>query len=261
MCLILFAHRCHPNFRLIVAANRDEFLDRPTAPLAFWDDSPQVLAGRDLKEGGTWLGITRTGRFAALTNYRDPARMAPNAPSRGRLVSDYLQGEEPAHAYLDRLAARAGSYNGFNLLLGDEEGLFYYTNLTGEPRALEPGLYGLSNHRLDTPWPKLKRSRLLLRQLLDRRSDPMPDELLDLLADRVPAPDVELPRTGIPLEWERWLSPIFIDAPGYGTRASTVLVVNDRGCGHMVEVTWPDASRREFRMDWPLPEQRVGRSA
>lgn len=258
MCLILFAYRRHPSFRLIVAANRDEFLDRPTAPLAFWSDSPQVLAGRDLKEGGTWLGITRTGRFAALTNYRDPARLVQNAPSRGRLVSDYLQGDEPAHAYLDRLVARAHSYNGFNLLLGDGEELFYYANLAGEPRSLEPGLYGLSNHLLDTPWPKLKRSRLLLHQLLNRRPNPTADELLDLLVDRVPAPDAELPRTGVPLEWERWLSPVFIEAPNYGTRASTVLLANNIGDTCMVEVTWPDADRREFRIDWPLPAQRVG---
>ncbi|HRD65739.1 MAG TPA: NRDE family protein [Candidatus Competibacter sp.] len=261
MCLILFAYRRHPSFRLIVAANRDEFLDRPTAPLAFWNDSPQVLAGRDLKEGGTWLGITRTGRFAALTNYRDPARIVQNAPSRGRLVSDYLQGDEPAHAYLDRLVARASSYNSFNLLLGDGEELFYYANLAGEPRSLAPGLYGLSNHLLDTPWPKLKRGRLSLHQLLNRRPNPTADDLLDLLTDRVPAPDTELPRTGIPLEWERWLSPVFIDAPNYGTRASTVLLANNIGDICMVEVTWPDADRREFRMDWPLPAQRAGRPA
>ncbi len=258
MCLILIAYRCHPGYRLLVAANRDEFYGRPTAPLAFWDDAPYVLAGRDLKEGGTWLGVTRAGRFAALTNYRDPTRLVSNAPSRGQLVGDYLRGEEPAHAYLNRLVERADAYNGFNLLLGDADGLFYYTNYEGRPRALGPGLYGLSNHVLDTPWPKVERSRLSLRQLLDRRADPAPDELLQVLQDRTPAPDSELPRTGVPLEWERWLSPIFIVAPGYGTRASTVLLVDDLGGARVVEMTWPDASRREFEVDWPALEQCAG---
>lgn len=251
MCLILVAYRCHPGYRLLVAANRDEFYDRPATPLAFWDDAPQVMAGRDLKAGGTWLGITRTGRFAALTNYRDPTRQAPNAPSRGRLVGDYLQSDEPARAYLDRLIQDADAYNGFNLLLGDAEGLFYYANYAGPARALEPGLYGLSNHFLDTPWPKVERSRAALRQLLNRHTDLAPDELLQLLEDRTSAPDAELPHTGVSLEWERWLSPIFITAPGYGTRASTVLLARDCGNTRMIEVTWPDASRREFQVNWP----------
>jgi uncharacterized protein with NRDE domain len=261
MCLILIAYRCHPGYELLVVANRDEFHDRPTASLAFWDDAPQVLAGRDLKEGGTWMGVTRAGRFAAITNYRDPGSVLPNAPSRGQLVGDYLQGAEPAGTYLEWLLPQAGRYNGFNLLLGDEAGLYYYSNRAGvPPRCLSPGWYGLSNHVLDTPWPKLRRGLTLLRQALDRQSDPAPDALLRLLADRAPAPDAELPRTGVPLEWERWLSPIFIDAPGYGTRSSTVLLVDDRGRARMVETTWADASRREFRLDWPPLEQRARRA-
>ncbi len=251
MCLILLAYRAHPGYKLVVAANRDEFYDRPTAPLAFWDDAPEVLAGRDLKAGGTWLGITRNGRFAALTNYRDPARASPDAPSRGRLVGTCLRAVESARAALERLVAQAGAYNGFNLLLGDGEGLFYYSNLTGEYRALEPGLYGLSNHLLDTPWPKLRRGLAALRRALDQRPDPNPDDLLPLLTDRTPASDNELPNTGVSLEWERWLSPIFIEAPGYGTRSSTVLLVNDAGCARMVEMTWDDGCRREFHLDWP----------
>ncbi|MCU0806764.1 MAG: NRDE family protein [Candidatus Contendobacter sp.] len=253
MCLILVAYRAHPDYELLVAANRDEFHDRPTAPLAFWEDSPHVLAGRDLKEGGTWMGITRAGCFAALTNYRDPRSVQPNAPSRGHLVSDYLQGDEPALGYLDRLTPRAAAYNGFNLLLGDETGLYYYSNRAAGVQALPPGLYGLSNHLLDTPWPKLERGRSALQQALDHGSEPTPDALLRLLADRTPAPDAELPDTGVPLEWERWLSPIFIAAPGYGTRSSTALVADSGGCARMVEMTWADASRREFRFDWPPP--------
>ncbi|MDG4550725.1 MAG: NRDE family protein [Candidatus Contendobacter sp.] len=251
MCLILIAYRAHFDYELVVAANRDEFHDRPTAPLAFWTDSPQVLSGRDLKEGGAWMGVTRTGRFAALTNYREPSRVLPNAPSRGHLVSDYLQGAEPARVYLEWLMARADTYNGFNLLLGDATGLYYYSNRASGFQVLTPGLHGLSNHLLDTPWPKLKQGQHALRGMLEGGSKPTPDALLRLLADRTPASDAELPDTGIPLEWERRLSPIFIDAPGYGTRSSTALLVEAGGQARMVETTWADASRREFVLDWP----------
>lgn len=251
MCLILIAYRCRPGYELLVAANRDEFHDRPTAPLAFWDDAPDVLAGRDLQEGGAWMGIARAGRFAALTNYRDPSRVVSGAPSRGHLVSGYLRGEQPAPASLEQLRSVADGYNSFNLLLGDETGLYYYSNRVGEPRALPPGLYGLSNHLLDTPWPKLQRGRAALHSLLAQQSDPTPDDLLRILTDRTLAPDVELPQTGVPLEWERWLSSIFIDAPGYGTRSSTVLLVDSNNCARMVETTWADASRREFELNWP----------
>lgn len=254
MCLILIAHRCHPRYEFVVAANRDEYYDRPTASLAFWDDTPQVLAGRDLKEGGTWMGVTRTGRFAAITNYRDPSRILSGAPSRGHLVSAYLQGVESAGAYLERLVPQAGRYNGFNLLLGDAAGLYYYSNRAGAPQSLPPGLYGLSNHVLDTPWPKVRRGVSVLREVLDLRSDRLPDGLLRLLADRTLASDAELPQTGVPLEWERWLSPIFIVAPGYGTRSSTVLTV-ESGHARMIELTWADASRREFQLNWPPPER------
>ena len=252
MCLILMAYRYHPRYPLLIAANRDEFYDRPTAPLACWEDIPQIVAGRDLKEGGAWMGIDRTGRFAAITNYRDPSRVLKDAPSRGHLVSDFLRSAEPARIYLDRLAPKASAYNGFNLVLGDAGGLFYYSNRGDEVQTLVPGLYGLSNHLLDTPWPKLERGRRALRQLLDSRPDPTPDEMLELLTDRTLAPDSDLPHTGVPLEWERWLSPIFIDAPGYGTRSSTALRVDANGRAWLVEATWADGNRREFQLDGPL---------
>lgn len=250
MCLILIAYRCHPGYELVVAANRDEFHERPTAPLAFWDEAPHVLAGRDLQAGGAWMGITRTGHFAAVTNYRDPSRIRSDAPSRGQLVADYLQGLQPANTYLEKLRPVTDGYNGFNLLLSDKTGLYYHSNRSGEIRTLPPGWYGLSNHLLDTPWPKLRRGLFLLRDRLDQRSDPMLDDLLEVLIDRNIAPDTELPETGVPLEWERWLSSIFIDAPGYGTRSSTVLLVNNCGNVRMVEITWADARRREFELDW-----------
>ncbi len=250
MCLILIAYRCHPGYELMVAANRDEFHERPTAPLAFWNEAPQVLAGRDLQEGGTWMGISRSGRFAAITNYRDPSQVRLDAPSRGRLVADYLQNPQLAIDYLEQLRPAAGSYNGFNLLLGDKTGLYYHSNRTGEIQTLLPGWYGLSNHLLDTPWPKVRRGLFLLRGRFEQRSDLAPDDLLEVLTDRSVAPDAELPKTGVPLEWERWLSSIFIDTPGYGTRSSTALLVNNSGSIHMVEITWADARRREFQLDW-----------
>lgn len=249
MCLILIAYRCHPGIDLLVAANRDEFHNRPTAALAFWDDAPQILAGRDLQHGGTWMGVTQTGRFAALTNYRDPRQVQPDAPSRGQLVSVYLQGVEPALDYLARLATQSRHYNGFNLLLGDEVGLHYYSNRGDPPRTLPPGWYGLSNHLLNTPWPKLKRGLALAQSVLVRQPDPVPDDLLRALTDRVPAPDAELPNTGVPLDWERWLSPIFIDAPGYGTRSSTVLLAKENGPTRMVETTWINGGRCEFTLN------------
>lgn len=252
MCLILIAYRYHQHYPLVVAANRDEFYDRPASPLAFWEDHPSLAAGRDLKAGGTWLGVTTTGRFAGLTNYRDPAQQQPNAPSRGHLVSAYLQGQESARVYLDGLATQAGAYNGFNLLVGDEEGLFYYSNLGGLPRALEPGLYGLSNHFLNTPWPKVERSRTALAQMLAEHSHPNPEQLLSILTDPTPAPDTALPHTGIPMDWERWLSPIFITAPGYGTRASTLLLVPKAGDARMIEVTWPTGNQQKLDVAWPV---------
>lgn len=255
MCLIVVAYRCHPGYPLLVAANRDEFYDRPTAALAQWQETPQLLAGRDLKEGGTWFGITSTGRFAALTNYRDPSRLISDAPSRGRLVSDYLHSEQSARIYLAQLSQQADAYNGFNLLLYDAEGLFYYANYAGPPRILPPGLYGLSNHFLDTPWPKVTRSCTAFRQMLNQYPNPTPETLLQIMVDRTPAPDAELPDTGIPLEWERWLSPCFITAPGYGTRASTALLAHDSGRIQLIETTWPEGSRREFHTVWPTPQR------
>ena len=253
MCLILFAYRIHPHYRLLVAANRDEFYARPTAPMAFWEEAPDLLAGRDLAAGGTWLGITRQGRFAAITNYRDPCNVRPDAPSRGALVSGYLQGQEPARDYLNRLIPKARDYNGFNLLLGDAEGLCYYSNQDGAPRILSPGLYGLSNHLLDTPWPKVERGRRQLGALLERQADPSPADLLQLLADRTPVPDEALPRTGVSLAWERTLSPMFIASPNYGTRSSTVLQLAAGGAVYVAEKTWVSGEIREFQFSTGLP--------
>jgi uncharacterized protein with NRDE domain len=234
MCLILFAWNAHDNYPLILAANRDEFYERPSAPAAFWADAPDLLAGRDLKAGGTWFGITRSGRLAAITNYRDPASLKTEAPSRGHLVSDYLRGQENPEAYLLRLAPRAGLYNGFSLLVGDCSELCFYSN-RGEAICPGPGIHRMSNHLLDTPWPKVNRGKLALEQLLAGDHGPSPEALLDLLASRSRPSDDRLPDTGVGLEWERVLSPLFIKSPTYGTRCSTVLLIDRRGMVTFVE--------------------------
>ena len=228
MCLILFAWKVHPYYPLILAANRDEFYERPSASADFWKDAPDILAGRDLKEGGTWLGITRSGRIAALTNYRDPASLKKEAPSRGNLVSGYLLGKEKAETYLNRIAAETFRYNGFSLLVGERSDFFYFSN-RGMQMRLAPGIYGLSNSLLDVYWPKVVLGKKKLGDLLDKKVTPTTEAIFKLLSDRVIAPDDQLPETGVGLEWERILSPLFIQSPVYGTRSSTVLLVDREG--------------------------------
>jgi len=234
VCLVLVAWRNHPEYPLVVAANRDEFYQRPTAPAAFWPDHPQLLAGRDLEAGGTWLGITRQGRFAALTNFRDPTRQQPQAPSRGRLVADFLTGDRAIDDCLDSLDASA--CNGFNLLLGDGEKLVAFSNVSNERHELEPGIYGLSNALLDTPWPKVGAGKTALEAALNA----LPDEhrLWALLRDDRTHPDDALPATGVPLEWERLLSAAFVLSPDYGTRSSTILTLSAGTAVTFDEQTW-----------------------
>lgn len=225
MCLILLAFKKHPLFRLIIAANRDEYYERPSAPPGFWEDAPEVLAGRDLRAGGTWLGITRKGRIAAITNYRDPASTKKNAPSRGRLVSDFLMGNEAPDEYLRRVSEQGDAFNGFNLVVGEGEDIRWYSNRGGRVIALRPGLYGISNRLLDTPWPKVERGKQQMEDLLRREAGPSPEELFQVLQDRTVPCDDRLPDTGVGLEWERMLSPSFVSSPIYGTRSSTLIFV------------------------------------
>lgn len=230
MCLILLAHELHPRYRLVLAANRDEFHARPTERARFWPDDPRVLAGRDLLRGGTWMGVTRSGRWAAVTNVREwPPRGTSEGPSRGHLVSDFLTGGAGPEEYARALEARGSEYQGFNLLVGDGAALWYLSNRDpGGARTLPPGLYGVSNHLLDTPWPKVERGKRALASLLEE--EPLTAErLLDPLLDRVRAADEELPDTGVGAERERALSAAFIVSPGYGTRASTALLMERAG--------------------------------
>lgn len=227
MCLILFAHRAHPAYRLVVAANRDEWFQRPTAPAAYWADAPEILAGRDLEQGGTWLGVTKQGRFAAITNFRDPGNHRAEAPSRGGLVSAFLRTAIAPAAYLEQLRPGASAYNGFSLLVGDPTSLGYFSNREDRIRDLEPGIYGLSNHLLDVQWPKVQIGKERLAAWLD--DDRGPEALLTLLDDKRAAPDAALPRTGVSLEWERRLSSLRIVGEGYGTRSSTAVVIGSGG--------------------------------
>ena len=247
MCLIVFAWQAHPDYPLVVAANRDEYLARPAAPAHWWVDAPELLAGRDLEAGGTWMGLTRGGRFAALTNYRDPSRHIAGAPSRGALVREALEDVRPASVTLQAVQASAGNYAAFNLLVGDADRLGVLESTTGGLRMLEPGYYGLSNHLLDSPWPKLVKTRAALAGKLEAlptsgpaaaTEDALVAGLLGLLRDPTPAPDPHLPATGVSLEWERWLSPAFIRAPGYGTRCSSVVLRDRKGRTRLVEWTW-----------------------
>jgi uncharacterized protein with NRDE domain len=226
MCLILLAYDTHPEYRLILAANRDEFFTRPTAPAAFWDDAPDLLAGIDLKEGGTWLGVARNGRIAAITNYRDPRSERQNAPSRGGLVSGFLCSYTSLDDYLEFLKKEGAAYNGFNLIFGDIGRLCFYSNRHESPQFIATGIHGLSNHLLDTPWPKVVRGKEALKQLVSGGKTIHPDALFAILADRTIAPDTILPDTGVGIELERFLSPIFISTPTYGTRSSTIIIID-----------------------------------
>lgn len=227
MCLILLAHGAHPDYPLVIAANRDEYYRRPTAKAAFWQDYPHILAGRDLECMGTWLGVTRQGRFAAITNFRDPRERKIDAPSRGTLVSEFLASKREPREYLEEVAARASDYKGFNLLVGDIDNVFYFSSRAGQVQEVSPGIHGLSNHLLDTPWPKVARGKLRLRAAL--ADEPSLESLLDLLHDREPAAETELPDTGIGTPMERVLSPALIVSPQYGTRASTAVLFGGDG--------------------------------
>jgi len=218
MCLIVIGWRVHPDYPLVVAANRDEFYARPSTPLGRWPDAPQVIGGLDLEAGGTWLGITESGRFAAITNVREPG-MAKGALSRGWLTRNFLTSDSAALDYVRQIDGTC--YSGFNLLLADDESLVYCSNRDGEPRALQPGIYGLSNHLLDSPWPKLLAARQAFSAALPQLPDT--DAFFRLLANEQIVPDDNLPRTGVPIEWERLLSAIFVKSENYGTRASTLV--------------------------------------
>lgn len=257
MCLILFAWKSHPDYPLVVAANRDEFYERDTDPMGWWPEHPHLLAGKDradvLGSPGTWLGFTKTGRFSALTNVRAPSEKNPDARTRGELSLRYLTGNQKPHDYIQENAKRFEQYNGFNLLMADlsdpENAEMHWVSnrlMMGQkirPRkifpeqALSPGVYGLSNAMLDTPWPKVNHRVAAFAQTLAMDSGQLKnsDHYLRVLADAHEASPQELPSTGVNPDWEKALSAAFIKTPSYGTRSSTILRVRKDGQFEMVE--------------------------
>ena len=261
MCLLVIAWQAHPRYRLIVAANRDEYHERPAAPLGRWSEPPGRLAGRDLRAAGTWLGLDRTRRFGVVTNFRELQRPSPAAPSRGSLIPRYLSGAADAAGFFRELEGTAQGYSGFNLLLADRQALWYGSNRAAPwARSLPPGVYGLSNELLDTPWPKLVRVKDRFRQWLAAPAAQAAD-LFALLADRTQALPMDAPPPapgGLPREWERILSAPFVMHPTYGTRCSTVLMLEAGGAGYLAERRFDSAGaaqgETEFQLnaaDWP----------
>ena len=224
MCLIFIALKEHAEYKMIVAANRDEFYNRKTAAADFWMDQPAILGGRDLEAGGTWLGVSKNGRVSMITNYRDPLNIRANAPSRGHLVSDYLGGNTPSLKYMQKLETVAKDYNGFNLITGNTDQLHYFSNYREGITTMDNGLFGLSNHLLDTPWPKVKKGKEYVRDIISKPFAAA--DLFQLLYNEQIATDDLLPDTGVGLPRERALSATFIKSPGYGTRCSTVILVD-----------------------------------
>ena len=227
MCLIAIAWQARRDLPLLVAANRDEWRERPTKPAHWWPERPDLLAGRDLQAGGTWMGITRGGRFAAVTNFRDPSDKRSTARSRGTLVTEFLVGTDSPARFLSNLSARSKEYNGFNLIVGDGASLFYFGSREGQPRAIDPGVHAISNHVLDEPWPKVIAARAAMEAALNE--DEPTHMLFDLLSDSSKPADDSLPKTGVGIEWERRLASALITGVDYGTRASTVLAVTAGG--------------------------------
>ena len=257
MCLAIVAIDALPDWPLVIVANRDEFHAREASAAAPWHDASEVVAGRDLPAGGTWLGLTKQGRIALLTNYREPGLKNPQAPSRGRLVENYLRGDMTAADYAQAIGERTREHNGFNLLLADEAGVWYASNRSRDTGTrLPPGIVGLSNALLDTPWPKLVRSRAAVGRHLGAQQTPDVDTLISIFQDRVPPPDRELPDTGLGVERERRLACPFILDPQYGTRCTSVILRHARGHTLFYEQSYTPEGTPGGRSAW-----RIDRSA
>jgi uncharacterized protein with NRDE domain len=240
MCLIALAWKAHPDYPLILATNRDEFHERPTALLDYWNDIPDVLGGRDSEKGGTWLATNVDARWAAVTNFRDGIQPSSLSRSRGHLVRDYVASNLEPNDYAVTVEASISEYPGFNLLIGGPDELYYVSNYSeagpcSNIQPVSPGVHSLSNHLLDTPWPKVERCKQHMQLLLDSDSDTITRSLFELLADRTLAADPDLPSTGVSLDRERMLSASFIVAENYGTRASTVILMDKTGSVQMHE--------------------------
>lgn len=254
MCIAYLAIGEHPRWPLFIAANRDEFHHRPSLAAAPWPDRPDIISGMDVLAGGTWLGVTRQGRYALITNYRNPAAQRPDAPTRGKLVSDFLSGTQAPLAYAREVLARSSAYNGFNLIIGDHTHSCYLSNRAGQadPKILSRGRYVLSNHLLDTPWPKSQRLRHALDLFpLERLEDTLMP-VFDALRDPTVAQDDALPATGLTRERERLLSSPFIVSDTYGTRCSTIIALRSDGPSLFSEMSYDSSGRQSERHDWPI---------
>ncbi|MFY0605702.1 MAG: NRDE family protein [Cyclobacteriaceae bacterium] len=241
MCLIAFAWDVHPKYKLIVSANRDEFYDRPTAQAGLWEDHPHILGGRDLEAKGTWMAVSANGKFAAVTNYRDLSNIRKDARSRGEIPTDYLNGQYSPMEFLQHLHNHSEDYNGFNIIVGNQQELLHYSNYERKINPIKPGVYGLSNALLDTPWPKVS---LLKQKFRDSISEDFTDEdLIQLMQDDQVAEDQILPDTGVSPELEKALSAICIRMEGYGTCCSTVITLDRMGKYALTEKTYPFGGR------------------
>ena len=240
MCLLLFGVEESASFPVILAANRDEFYHRPTAAMDFWPENPSILAGKDLECGGTWFGINTKGRFAALTNYRDLTKTRQGTPSRGNIIINFLESNQNILDALGTLKNTAACYNGFNLLAGEAHNLYTFSNQDQRLTQISQGVHGLSNHLLNTPWPKVRAGKKALSGAID--ADTLgPETLFELLTESSTPADAQLPNTGVGLEWERLLSPVFIKSPTYGTRSSIAMGITSQGKIQVTERTYfPD---------------------
>ncbi|MBD3617764.1 MAG: NRDE family protein [Gracilimonas sp.] len=247
MCLITFAYKNHPKYNLILAGNRDEFYGRPTRKAQFWTDEnhPEILAGKDLKGGGTWLGVHKDGRWGALTNYRDPSIIKEDPPSRGELVLDYLKSGKSGMDYLQDITKKADEYNGFNLLLWDSKGFYHYSNQNKKVTNISDGIHGISNALLDTPWPKVTAANRQLEEIISRE-EINKAKLFELLRDDTRASEDDLPVTGIPRNLEKAVSSIFIKTENYGSRCSTVLLIDKEGKIDFTERSFEPGSAKLF---------------
>ncbi len=241
MCLILFSLNQHPQYKFILAANRDEFFNRPTKEAGYWRENKNIIGGRDLNSGGTWLGVTKTGRLIAITNYRDLSNENKNARSRGLISKDFLINSQSNNSFLNNIYPVKNEYSGFNLLLSDNsfETITHYSNISDKTEILEEGTHGLSNHLLDTPWPKIQYGKDQLTTLLNQETIHTYD-IISILKNNIEAPDKLLPDTGISYELEKKLSPVFISMKGYGTRCSTALIIDYNNNVSFLEISYDD---------------------
>lgn len=235
MCTLFFAHKAHPKYKFILIGNRDEFLKRPTQTAHHWTEKPAIFGGKDLQAGGTWLALHQNGRFATLTNFRDPQNIRKDAPSRGDLVVNFLENDISPVDYMKSLQVEAHLYNGYNLLTYKNGELAYFSNVENEVKNLPAGIYAVSNHLLDTPWPKVAENKALFAELIQQNDDFSIEKAFALLQNRATFPEERLPKTGVPPEWEKMLSALFIVSPNYGTRVSTIVLEDNAGNWYMEE--------------------------